>query len=73
VQSGAKVMNNNNYKILSIYELNNILCINDEMCKVFNLECYNSEEYIKKIYKKDYIDNFTRLKYYLGMKMLIIG
>ncbi len=62
IQSGAKVMNDNNYKILSIYELNNIICINDELCETLKIECNNSKECIKQIYKKDYIDNLERFK-----------
>lgn len=62
IQSGAKVMNNNNYKILSIYDLNNILCINDELCKSLEIEYINSDEYIKKLYKEQYIDNHIRFK-----------
>jgi hypothetical protein len=55
-------MNYNNYKILSIYELNNILCINDELCKSLQIECFNSDEYIKNLYKKEYIDDLSRLQ-----------
>jgi hypothetical protein len=61
IQSGAKVMNNNNYKIISIYDLNNILCINDELCKSYEIQCTNTDEYIKNLYKKEYIDNLNRL------------
>jgi hypothetical protein len=62
IQAGSKVMNYNNYKILSIYELNNILCINDELCKSLQIECFNSDEYIKNLYKKEYIDDLSRLQ-----------
>jgi hypothetical protein len=61
IQSGAKVMNENNYKIAAVYELNNILCINDELCKSFEIQSINTDEYIKNLYKKEYIDNFDRL------------
>lgn len=62
IQSGAKVMNEYNYKVHSIYDLSNIICINNDLCKSLELECTNSEEYIKKIYKKDYIDNNNRFE-----------
>lgn len=61
IQSGSKVMNDNNYKILSIYELNNILCINDELCQSLQIDCVNSDESIKNLYKKEYIDDLSRL------------
>jgi len=61
IQSGAKIMNDNNYKILSIYDLNNILCINNELCKLLEIENINSDEYIKKLYKQEYIDKDTRI------------
>jgi hypothetical protein len=60
LQSGAKIMNDNNYKILSIYELNNILCINNDLCKALNIDCSNSDENIKLIYEKNYINNLSR-------------
>jgi hypothetical protein len=53
-------MNDNNYKILSIYELNNILCINNDLCKALNIDCSNSDENIKLIYEKNYINNLSR-------------
>ena len=61
VQSGAKVMNDNNYKIISLYEINNIVCINEELCKSFKIQHNNTDEYIKILYKKEYIDNLNRL------------
>jgi hypothetical protein len=60
IQSGAKVMNDNNYKVVSIYELNNILCINDDLCKSFEIDSNNTYESITTLYKKEYIDNFNR-------------
>jgi hypothetical protein len=62
IQSGAKVMNDNNYKVLSIYQLNNILCINDELCESLKIDRFNSEEYIKNLYKIQYINNLARLR-----------
>jgi hypothetical protein len=62
IQSGAKVMNDNNYKIVSVYEINNILCINDELCKLFEMQSTNTDEYIKNLYKKGYIDNLKRFR-----------
>lgn len=62
IQSGAKVMNDNNYKVLSIYQLNNILCINDELCESLKIDCFNTEEYIKELYKIQYINNLARLR-----------
>jgi hypothetical protein len=61
IQSGAKVMNNYKYKILSIYDINNILCINDDLCQSYEIECINTDEHVKTIYKEGYIDNKTRL------------
>jgi len=64
IQSGAKFMNDNNYKILSIYDINNILCIDDELCKSLEIENNNTDEYITKLYKKEYIDNVKRLGFW---------
>jgi hypothetical protein len=61
IQSGAKVMNENNYKIITFYDLNNILCIDNELCNLLLIENNNSDEYIKKLYKYNYIDNMNRL------------
>lgn len=60
IQSGAKVMNEHNYKIFSVHELNNIMCINKDLCNSLNIDCINTDEDIKLIYKRDYIDNFSR-------------
>lgn len=62
IQSGAKVMNDNNYKIVSIYEINNILCVNDELCKLLEMQSSNDDEYVKNLYKKGYINNLKRLR-----------
>jgi hypothetical protein len=61
IQSGAKVMNTNNYKIVGVYSLNNILCFSEDVCKSLNIDCTNSDDYIKSLYKRDYIDNLNRL------------
>lgn len=61
VQSAAQLMNTNNYKILSIYDLNNIVCIDTELCGVLQIENTNSEEYVKALYKEGYIDRLERL------------
>jgi hypothetical protein len=53
-------MNEHNYKIFSVHELNNILCINNDLCNSLNIDCINTDEDIKLIYKRDYIDNFSR-------------
>ena len=55
-------MNDNKYKILSIYQLNNILCINNDLCKLLDINSFNSDIYIKNLYKKEYIDNTERTK-----------
>jgi hypothetical protein len=55
-------MNDNNYKILSVYQLNNILCISDELCESIKIDHFNTEEYIIKLYKEQYIDNLIRLQ-----------
>lgn len=62
IQAGAKVMNANNYKIASIYHLNNIFCINDDLCKSLQIDSNNTDDYIKNLYKKEYIDDFRRLR-----------
>jgi hypothetical protein len=60
IQAGAKVLNDNKYKIVSIYELNNILCVNADLCKSLEIECINTDEFIKQLYKTEYIDNYNR-------------
>lgn len=60
LQSGSEVMNDNGYKILSVYELNNILCINNDLCNSLNINCINSDDDMKLIYKENYINNFSR-------------
>ena len=52
IASGEKVMTENNYKIVSIYELNNIICINRDLCETLNLD-YKSD--IMTLYKNEYI------------------
>ena len=52
ISSGEKVMNENKYKILNIYDLNNIVCIDYDLCDVMGI---NKNSNIDEIYKKDYI------------------
>jgi hypothetical protein len=59
IQSGANVMTNNGYKVLSIYDLNNILCINADLCQTLGIE--NNNDNIKQIYKDQYIDIDSRV------------
>ena len=57
ITSGNKVLDKYGYKILSILELNFILCIDNDLYKFFELdENYN----ILEIYKRDYINNNNR-------------
>ena len=53
-------MSENNYKVFSIYDLNNILCIDDELCKSLDIECSNSGEYIDNLYDSEYINASNR-------------
>jgi len=59
ISSGKMVMDKYNYKILSIYELNNILCINQDLCNILNIDCKNDG--IPELYKKEYINNLSRV------------
>ena len=40
--------------------MNNILCINHDLCNSLNIDCTNTDDDIKLIYKRDYIDNSSR-------------
>jgi len=56
--SGYKVMNENQYNILAIYEMNNILCIDKEICENLGIVCYKN---INKLYSDGYVNNPKRL------------
>jgi len=56
--SGYKVMNENNYNILALYDLNNILCIESELCEQLGLTYYKN---INNLYRDGYINHPKRL------------
>lgn len=58
IKSGEVVMNKYDYKIINIYDLNNILCVNEELYKILDLELNTIEE----LYKVQYIKNHQRFK-----------
>ena len=58
IKSGEVVMNKYSYKIINIYDLNNILCVNEELYKILDLELNTIEE----LYKVQYIKNHQRFK-----------
>lgn len=51
ISAGKKVFDKYHYKILSIYDLNNILCINFELCNLLSID-FESDVY--NLYKNDY-------------------
>ena len=68
IKSGEVVMNKYDYKIINIYDLNNILCVNEELYKILNLDL-NSDlkldlelNTVEKLYKAQYIKNPLRIK-----------
>jgi len=58
ISSGEKVMDENNYTIVKILELNNIICVQNEICHQLNI----SKNNIQDIYNKEYKLNLDRLK-----------
>lgn len=58
ISSGKKVLDNYGYKIISLYELNNILCVDNDVYKKLAI---NENYDISEIYKNDYINNHERL------------
>ena len=57
IKSGEDIMNNFGYKIIEIYELNNILCINEDLCNILEIDKLNN---VEELYKTQYINNFRR-------------
>lgn len=57
IASGERVMTKYGLKILGIYDLNNILCINHELCDAIGTPY---ETNVHAIYEKDYITNDMR-------------
>jgi hypothetical protein len=53
IKSGEVLMNQCGYKILEIFELNNILCINRELCDILGEEPKTN---IEMLYKTQYVD-----------------
>lgn len=62
ISAGKKVMDTYKYKILSIYELNNILCINFELCNLLSVD-YETNVY--DIYNTGYIKQYNERMNYL--------
>jgi len=58
IKSGEAVMNKFGYKIIRIHELNNIICINHDLCNIFGLDTINN---VEQLYKAQYIDILERL------------
>lgn len=58
LESGFTVMNANNYNILALYEMNNILCIDSELSNNLGIICYNN---MSKLYKDGYVNQPKRL------------
>jgi hypothetical protein len=58
ISSGKEVLDKHEYKIISIFELNNILCIHNN---VSDFTSIHTNDDIYEIYKKDYINNQTRI------------
>lgn len=58
IKSGEILMNKYNYKIIEIYDLNNILCINEELCNILSLDKNNN---VEELYTNQYINNLSRL------------
>ena len=57
--SGEKVMNTNNYSILDLYEMNNILCIDTDIANNLNIKYWTN---MTNLYKTRYINNPNRMK-----------
>ena len=58
IKSGEVLMNKYNYKIIDIYDLNNILCISNEFCNSIGM---NNNNNVEELYKNQYINNNKRL------------
>jgi hypothetical protein len=59
VASGYKAMIENNYNILGLYEMNNVLCIEKSLCENMGLTFYKN---INNLYNDGYVNNPKRLK-----------
>ena len=57
IKSGEQLMTKYEYKILEIFELNNILCINRELCDTLGEDPVNN---VSELYRKQYIENINR-------------
>lgn len=53
IKSGERLMNQHGYKIIEVFELNNILCINHELCEVLGEDKTNNVEHL---YKTQYVE-----------------
>ena len=61
IQSGEAVMNIFGYKILNVYDLINILCIDESLCDAIGCSKIND---VASLYKKEYVDNPERNIWY---------
>lgn len=57
IKSGEAVMNKFGYKIIRVHQLNNIICINQDMCTRFGLDRSNN---VEELYKAQYVDVLER-------------
>ena len=57
IKSGEQLMDKNRYKILEIFELNNILCVNEELCSTLGNDLTND---VENLYKTQYVENMNR-------------
>ena len=62
ISAGKKVFDKYHYKILSIRDLNNILCINFELCNLLSVE-FESDVY--DVYQTGYIDRYNDRMWHL--------
>jgi hypothetical protein len=57
IQSGKQLMDSVGYKILEIFELNNIVCVNSELCDILGKDKTNE---VYELYRTQYIENSSR-------------
>lgn len=61
VASGYKTMAENNYNVLALYDLNNILCIESQVCETLGLTYYKN---INNLYRDGYVNHPKRPSYF---------
>ena len=57
IKSGERVMNDAGYKILELFDLTNILCINHDLCDILGEDKTND---VGKLYQTQYVENSSR-------------